>query len=109
MTMIFAIIVLVIMYLSITVIIIKDSDKKLFCLIPGVNIYLFLKMLGLSNLDMIVLLVGIIIPFTRPFMIPFAYILISFMVPYAMEKGAIFGFLFLILPFISYPILALYR
>lgn len=109
MTMIFLIATLVIVYISITVIVMKDIEIKGMALIPGVNIYNFLKMLGLSNLDMLILLVGIIIPITRPFMLPFAYILISFMVSYAMEKGFLFGLLFLIVPFISYPVLAASR
>ena len=109
MTKIFVISTLIIMYISIIAIIIKDSDKKVLCLIPGFNIYLFLNMLGLSKVDMLILLIGIIIPFTRPFMIPFTYILISFMIPYAMEKSVLFGLLFLCLPFISYPLLAMFR
>lgn len=109
MTRIFVISTLIIMYISITAIIIKDSEKKGLCLIPGFNIYLFLNMLGLSKVDMLILIIGIIIPITRPFMIPFTYILISFMIPYAMEKSAIFGLLFLFLPFISYPLLAVFR
>ena len=109
MTLMLVIITLIIVYISITVVIIKDSDKKVFCLIPGVNIYYFLNMLGLSKIDMLILLIGIIIPFTRPFMIPFTYILISFMIPYAMEKSVLFGLLFLIFPFISYPLLAMLR
>ena len=109
MTMIFLIVTLVIMYLSITMVIIKDIDKKIMALIPGVNIYYFLKMLGLSKIDMLILLIGIIVPFTRPLMLPFAYILISFMIPYAMEKGALFGFFFLLVPFVAYPFLAIFR
>ncbi len=109
MTMIFVVGTLIIMYLSIIVIIIKDIEIKGMALVPGVNIYYYLKMLGLSKIDMIILLIGILIPFTRPFMIPFTYILLSFMVAYAMEKGALFGFIFLLFPFIAYPVLAIAR
>ena len=109
MTMIFLVITLVLIYFSITVIIIKDIDKKYMALIPGVNIYYFFNMLGLSKLDMLILVLGIIVPVTRPFMIPFTYILISFMIPYAMEKGAVFGLFFLLFPFIAYPALAALR
>ena len=109
MTRILVISTLIIMYISITAIVIKDSEKKLLCLVPGFNIYLYLNMLGLSKIDMLILLIGMIIPFSRPFMIPFTYILISFMVPYAMEKSVLFGLLFLIFPFAAYPLLAMFR